>query len=136
MAINFKRLEEISRALKTTEQTGKCFHTTFIFHGSKLLSISKNNYTKSHRSHKYGEYVSRRGVGTYTAAMHGELSAILKLGLTNCSHLTFVNIRIDNNNNPAKSKPCINCQRILDSVGYKYLHYYDGEKYIKEKYKL
>lgn len=96
-----------------------------------MLTIGMNDYGKIHRSHKWGDYKSTRANSKYTAALHSELSAIIKLGLSDCSHLTIVNIRIDNNNNPAISKPCVNCRKILEQVGYKNLYYFDGKKYIK-----
>jgi len=131
VAINFSKLEEITRALKHSKQTGKCFHTTFAFKGSKLLAIGINNYTKQHPLHKFGPYKSSKG-GDYKAGIHSEVSAIIKLGLEDCSAITFVNLRIDNNNKLAKSCPCINCQRVLDQLNYKNIWFYDGEKFTKK----
>jgi len=131
MAINFARLEEITRATKVGLQTGKSFHTTFVYKGSKMLCIASNNYNKSHRHHKYTEYTKPEG--NYKPSLHSEIGALIRLGLTNCSGLTFVNIRIDNNGKAAISAPCNNCARVLKSIGYKNLWYYDGKQYIKEK---
>ena len=132
MAINFSKLEEITRALKHSKQTGKCFHTTFAFKGSKLLAIGINNYTKHHPSHKFGAYKSTKGGDNYNAGIHSEVSAIIKLGLEDCGGITFVNMRIDNNDKLAKSCPCINCQRVLDQLNYKNIWFYDGEKFVKK----
>lgn len=131
--INFKRLEEISLALKVEKQTGRSFHTTFVYHGSKLLCITTNDYTRNHPYYKLGKYKSTRGEGFYEAALHSEIKAIIRLGLEDCSHLTFVNLRIDNNNEIAISKPCINCFNILKGVGFKKLYYFDGNSYVFEK---
>lgn len=134
MAINFKRLEDITRSLKPFNQTGKTFHTTFIYKGSKLLKIGHNSYTKLHREHKFGKYrPTKDDSSRYTAGIHSEMDAIIKLGQTDCSDLTFVNVRINNTGEPAISKPCLNCKRVLEQVGFKTLWYYDGENYIKEK---
>jgi prepilin-type processing-associated H-X9-DG protein len=131
MAINFGKLEEITRALKSSKQTGKSFHTTFAFRGNKLLSIGINNYNKQHPSHKFGKYVPTKSEGNYIAGIHSEISSVIKLGLEDCSDITFVNLRIDNNNKLANSKPCLNCNRVLDQLGYKNIWYFDGHSFIK-----
>lgn len=132
MAINFNRLEDITKGLKGKEQTGRAFHATFIYKGPKLISIGLNNYNKSHKSKKYGVYESNKNYRTYRACIHSEVSAIIKAGVQDCSGLTFVNVRIDNNGKPAVSKPCNNCMKLItEQVGYKNLWYYDGRVYIK-----
>lgn len=132
MAINFNKLEEITRALKHSKQTGKCFHTTFAFKGNKLLAIGINNYKKQHPSHKFGPYHSFKGSGNYIAGIHSEISSIIKLGMESCDDITFCNLRIDNNDKLAKSCPCVNCQRVLDQLGYKNIWYYDGSAFVKK----
>jgi hypothetical protein len=131
--INFKRLELITHALKPALQTGKSFHTTFVYNKNKLICIAHNNYNKIHPYHKFGKYESTRADGDYKAGIHSECSAIIKMGLEDCSRLTFINIRISNEEKPAISKPCINCQRVLDQVGYKNIWYFDGKQYIKKQ---
>ena len=132
MKINFERLEEISRALKSSRQSGRSFHTTFIFHKNKLLSLGCNDYRKQHPYQRFGHYKnSKYNSGNYMPGLHSECSAIIKLGIEDCRHLTFINIRIDNNDKPALSAPCANCQQLLDSVGYRKIWYYDGNKYAK-----
>ena len=132
--INFKRLEEISLALKSEKQTGRSFHTTFVYNGSKMLCIATNDYTRYHPYHKMGHYVSTRTPGQiYEASLHSEIKALIRLGLEDCSHLTFVNIRIDNDNLPAISRACPNCYNILREIGFKKFYYFDGEKYKLEK---
>lgn len=135
MAISFSRLENITSALKCNAQTGRSFHATFVYNGSKLICVAHNDYTKLHRYHKFGKYTKPNDRGNYESGIHGECAALIKLGLFDCSHLTFVNIRVDNNGNPAFSKPCCNCQRLLNQVGYKYIWYFNGENYVKEKFK-
>jgi hypothetical protein len=128
---NFARMERIAKALKPHHQNGKSFHVSFGYHGSKLLAIGINDYSKAHRSHIFGEYKANKRGSKYQSGIHSEISMLLKLGLEDCSHLTVVNIRIDNNGNPAISKPCVNCQAVLDQVSYKALWFHDGESYIK-----
>lgn len=131
MRINFRRLEEICSALKPKYQSGKSFHVTFVYKKNKLLCIANNNYKKNHPYHKFGEYKAIKNGKKYQAGIHSECAALIKLGLEDCSDLTFVNLRVDNNGNPAISKPCANCQRLLDQVGYKKIFYYDGKQYTK-----
>lgn len=126
--INFKRLEELTKALKPIHQSGKSFHVTVVYKKNKLLCIANNNYKKRHPHYKFGHYLATKG-GNYVAGIHSECAALIKLGQEDCSDLTFVNIRIDGNGKPAISKPCKNCQRLLNQVGFKKIWYYDGEKY-------
>jgi deoxycytidylate deaminase len=130
MAINFQKLETITRALKPFHQTGRAFHTTFVFNKKKLVCIANNDYSKQHRYHKFGHYKSKYQAGSYRAGIHSECSALIKMGIEDCSHLTFVNVRIDNGDRVAVSKPCENCQALLKNIGYKKLWYYNGQRYI------
>tara|TARA_R110000765_G_scaffold213066_1_gene318102 strand:- start:1208 stop:1603 length:396 start_codon:yes stop_codon:yes gene_type:complete len=129
--IKFKRLEEIAKALKPIHQSGKSFHVTVIFKKNKLLCIANNNYKKLHPWHKFGRYLPTKSEGVYTSGIHSECAALIKLGRMECDDLTFVNLRIDNNGEPAMSKPCKNCHRVLEQVGYKQLWYYNGNDYVK-----
>ena len=131
MAINFARLESITKALKPRYQTGRAFHATFVFNKSKLICIANNDYSKLHPYHKFGEYKAVSNKDQYVAGIHSECAAIIKLGLEDCSHLTFVNVRINNHDQVAISKPCINCARLLSQIGYKHLWYYNGNAYVK-----
>ena len=131
-----KRLEkciEISLGLRPSKQTGRSFHTTFIFDKKRILSIGTNDYNKHHPYHKMGEY---RGFKSnpehYRPCFHSEISALLRLGDEDCSRYVFVNVRIDNNNKISMAKPCQNCQKILDGVGYKKIIYSTSEKGFEE----
>lgn len=119
MAINFKNLEETGKALKPIHQTGRSFHVTFVFKKNKMITIAHNNYNKEHPYYKFGKYrpIKSRWAD-YQAGIHSEIAALIKLGTEDCSGYTFVNVRIDNNGNPANSKPCKNCQKVLDQIGY------------------
>lgn len=134
MAINFRRLEEITKALKPRLQSGKSFHVTFVYKKNKMICIANNNYKKNHPYHKFGKYNSTKNGKNYQAGIHSECAALIKLGEEDCSDFTFVNLRVDNNGDIAISKPCPNCQRLLDQVGYKNLWYYDGESYVKSTF--
>ena len=115
---------EITKCLKRDKESGRSFHTTFIFDKGKLLSIGFNNYNKLHRSTKFGKYKgTKANPDQYIAGLHSEIDAIIKLGRTDCSRLSFINIRIDNNDCPNMSKPCENCFRVLQGLGFKQIYY-------------
>lgn len=123
-----KKCVEITKCLKKDKETGRSFHCTFIFEKNKLLSIGFNNYKKLHRKHKFGDYKgTKANPDQYVAGIHSEIDAIIKLGRTDCSKLTIVNTRIDNNNNINISKPCENCMRVLRLLGYKNIYYFDSD---------
>lgn len=124
---------EIARALKPTNQTGQFFHTTFICKKRKILAIGINNYNKTIDTRKWGEYKPNKALNTesYRPGIHSEISALIKLGREDCSDLDFYNIRIGNNDEIMVSRPCPNCQRVLEQVGFKNVYYYDERKRIQ-----
>lgn len=124
---------EISLALKPKMQTGRCFHTTFAWEKNKLLAIGVNNYTKPHPAAKFGAYKpTKEGTTHYQSGIHSEISALLKLGIENCSKIEFLNLRIDNNGNLGYSCPCPNCSGVLATVGFKKLFYFNKKKELCE----
>jgi deoxycytidylate deaminase len=119
-----ERCVEITKGLKPQKQNGRSFHTTFIFHKARILSIGYNDYKKLHPYHRLGKYVGyKTNPENYQPCLHSEISAILKLGEEDLSKYSFVNVRIDGKNNLALSKPCPNCERVLRQVGFKRLFY-------------
>jgi deoxycytidylate deaminase len=121
---------EIAKCLKKHKESGHSFHVTFIYDKSKLLSVGFNNYRKLHRSHKFGKYKGTKdNPERYVASIHSEIDALIKLGRSDCSRLTFINIRIDNNNKPNIAKPCSNCLRVLQGVGFKNIYYTTMQDY-------
>lgn len=115
---------EICNCLKKDKQTGRSFHATFIYDKNKLLSIGFNNYNKLHRHHKFGKYKgTKENPEKYVAGLHSEIDALIKLGRTDCSRLTFINIRIDKNNCANMAKPCENCFKVLQGIGFKNIYY-------------
>jgi deoxycytidylate deaminase len=122
--VKINKCIEITKCLKKHKETGHSFHATFIYDKNKLLSIGFNNYKKLHRSHKFGIYKGYKdNPEKYVASIHSEIDALIKLGRTNCSKLTFINIRIDNNGNPNIAKPCSNCLKVLQDVGFKNIYF-------------
>ena len=122
-----KKCIEITKALREERSSGRSFHSTFIFDKSKLLSIGFNNYKKLHRRNTFGPYKGTKdNPDQYIAGIHSEIDAIIKLGRTDCTGLTFINIRVDNNDMPNISKPCENCFRVLQGLRFKHIYYIDS----------
>lgn len=125
MAINFNKLIETSVALKAN-QTGRCFHTSFILSKGKVLAIGMNDYNKLHLNHRFGQYHPRKinSDKHYVAGIHSEIDSILKLGRVDFSRYELVNIRIDNNGKLACAYPCPNCLRVItDQLQFKRIYY-------------
>ena len=124
---------ELAKAMKPAKQTGQFYHITVICKKRKVIAIGFNNLCKRHPSHKWGEYIAYKTnyPEHYAAGVHSELSAIIKCGHEDCSQFDFFNIRINNHNEVAPSKPCLNCQRILKQVGYNNVYYFDNNLNLK-----
>lgn len=115
---------DIAKCLKKHKETGRSFHCTFIYEKSKLLCIGFNNYNKLHRSTKFGIYLGYKdNPEKYIASMHSEIDALIRSGYSNCSKLTFINVRIDNNNQVNIAKPCRNCFNVLKQYNFKKIYY-------------
>ncbi|MBC8409589.1 MAG: hypothetical protein H8E12_12830 [Rhodobacteraceae bacterium] len=87
------------------------------------MSIVTNNYNKTHPITDRFNYRKEGNDKEYRPSIHSELSAWLKLGKEDCGDLTFVNIRVNNNEKLGMSKPCDGCKSLLDKVGYKNFYY-------------
>lgn len=118
---------ELARALRGSRQTGQSFHVTVICKKRKVIAIGINSYVKLCPSHRVGIYVPNKTQrkDTYTPGLHSEISAIIKAGYTDCKEFSFFNIRINNKDEVAPSKPCPNCQRVLHQIGFKSVYYFD-----------
>ncbi len=122
--MDFKRYVNLSYAL-VNQKAHRCFHTSFIVRKGKILAIGINQIKTHPKIRAYG-YHSLCG-------LHSELDAALKLGLTDCSNLTLVNIRIDGQNKVNMSKPCRFCQRLIRDLNFKQV-FYSNEHGEFEKY--
>jgi deoxycytidylate deaminase len=118
---------EFARALRGSKQTGQSFHVTFICKKRKVIAIGVNSYIKLCPSHKVGSYLPNKSQrkDAYVPGLHSEIAAIIKAGYTDCSDFVFFNIRINNKDEVAPSKPCPNCQRVLHQIGFKSVYYFD-----------
>jgi deoxycytidylate deaminase len=119
-----KKCIEITKCLKKHRQTGRAFHCTFVYEKSKLLCIGINNLKKLHRKNIFGVYKGfKDNPEKYIASIHSEIDALIKMGKTDCSKLTFINVRIDNEDNVKIAKPCQNCMKVLQGLGFKNIFY-------------
>jgi deoxycytidylate deaminase len=120
----FNRLVEVSKAMKDRRQTGMRFHTTFFLKKSKIVCVGWNDYNKSHRSHKLGEYKAHKFCkDAYRPSIHSECAAVIKFGETDLSNYEICNVRIDNNSDISLSKPCPNCMKLITSLSPKKIFY-------------
>jgi deoxycytidylate deaminase len=118
---------EFARALRGRKQTGQSFHVTFICKKRKVIAIGVNSYIKLCPAHRVGPYLPNKTQrkDTYIPGLHSEIAAIIKAGYTDCGDFVFFNIRINNHDEVAPSKPCPNCQRVLSQLGFKSIYYFD-----------
>jgi hypothetical protein len=116
--MNFLRLKDISLALYDKDKDGRNNHFAFVLNKSKLLSIGINQYNKTHPRVLDYDYKSHSG-------LHAELSACLKLGLTNCSNLTIVSTRVNRNSKLDNAKPCFGCADLIRKLNFKSCYFTD-----------
>lgn len=122
-----KKVRELAYAMYGKYRTGKQFHLTAIFSNKKMLSIGWNDYRAIHPAHRFGEYKPyKANTDDYQPSVHSEVAALIRLGEQNTKKYTFVNVRIGPNGFVNLAKPCANCQRVLEQIGFKKLYYSDA----------
>lgn len=118
-----ERLIEIARSL-SYKREGRSLHFSFILNKNQLLVTAVNSYKKIHPFHKFGEYLpTRESSEKYIAGIHSECNAIRefinRFGQSDFSGLTMFNVRIGTDGVAMMAKPCLNCQRLLNSFNFK-----------------
>lgn len=118
-----ERLIEIAKTLMHCRE-GRSLHFSFILKNNQLLVTSVNSYKKLHPYHRFGPYKPLKvNCLNYIAGVHSEISAIReyinKFGNSDFSGLTLFNVRLSKSGEEMLSKPCGNCQRVLDSFNFK-----------------
>jgi len=89
-------------------------HFTYIMDGSRIVSWGYNKVKKTHPlAKKYGHLFN---------CIHSELDALIKArdSLDKCK---VVNVRIKKNGNVGLSKPCPQCQKMLEDHGVERVYY-------------
>lgn len=121
-------LIDLARIYRPEKQTGQHFVVAGAFKKNRLVGLGFNNYNKLHPYHRFGHYKPTRDSNAkYKPSLHGEIDLLSKLK-HNPSEITFAVARINNKNEVALAKPCINCQTVLDKVGFHRIIYSISEK--------
>jgi deoxycytidylate deaminase len=103
-------------------------HFAFIFLRNKLLSIGQNNMeSTSVFTYKMGQKFNVEHNKKFPY-IHAEIDAISRLwGKTHIGpRMTLVSLRLDKHGEYRRSKPCVHCSKVLDSLGLTVI-YFDEE---------
>lgn len=104
----------MARVLKPRVKIGKSHHCSFAVYKSRVICVGVNDYTKSHRHHRFGHYRDYKGFTTpYEASMHSEAALAIRLGEESWEDYEIVNIRVGNNDDIRMACPCANCVNML-----------------------
>jgi hypothetical protein len=104
----------------------RCYHYAAAFDGNKLIAFTKNNPIKTHaRAYRIGEDFNLPKYKEYPF-YHAESHLISKL-LDKYSSIdpnwSIVVMRINRKGFVLGSKPCENCDKLLDAVGLTNIYY-------------
>ena len=119
---------------KGATSNGRTFNVTFAVKKSKIIAIGINDYDRHMVGYcKSLKTVYRRfGEPSYKPSLHSEMSSLLKIGMDDCSDISFYNVRLNRSCHCCNSQPCSNCFHMLKSVGYKHIYFYDNTMNICE----
>lgn len=96
------------------------YHFTIAFDGNKPILICQNNPIKiNHKAYRIGQQFNIRTYQDFPY-VHSEsylISKLLDRYNSINTNLSIVNVRINRQGRILLSKPCENCQKILDAVG-------------------
>lgn len=130
------RFVNLAKALfnKSACSNGRTFHCCFAVKKGKILAVGINDYKRKIEGYnrKLKTTVKYYGEDSYHLSLHAEISALLKLGLEDCSGIEFYNVRLNKGCHCCHSAPCDNCLRMLKIVNAKRLYYYDIDMNIRE----
>ncbi len=123
------RYVNLAKALfrKGATSHGRTFNACFAVKNSKVIAIGLNDYDKdmSGYNRRLKTVYKKYGEETYVPSLHAEVSSILKVGVDDCSTLSFYCIRLDRMCHCQNSQPCANCMRMLRMVRAKNVYFYD-----------
>ena len=122
--MNFERYVDVAKALKLTEQTGRCFHCALIIKQKKIICIGVNRYNKTNRISATYKPTKVTNVKHFMSGIHAEIQAMGKLKhMESFSKLHLVSIRINNQNQLDDACPCSGCAFELGRVDFKHIWY-------------
>lgn len=123
------RYVNLAKALfrKGATSHGRTFNVCFVTRKSKVIAIGLNDYDRnmSGYNRRLKTVYRKYGEKSYIPSLHAEISAILKIGIDDCSSLSFFNVRLDKGCHCKNSQPCANCLRMLRMVGAKNIYFYN-----------
>lgn len=129
------RITEFSKLLfqNNEEFNGRCFHLSFILHGSKILSYAQNTYDHHHLEHKFGVYKDSRCNHSYQSGRHSEAEVIKKfenmIRFPEWKKYTLVNVRVDNNGKLNYAAPCNNCWfNLIEPRGFRRIYFSNNKE--------
>lgn len=130
------RYVNLAKALfrKGATSHGRTFNLCFVTKKSQVIAIGLNDYDKCMDGYnrKLKTVYKKYGERTYVPSLHAEVSSILKVGVDDCSSLSFYCIRLDKGCHCQNSQPCANCLRMLRMVRAKNIYFYDKDMNICE----
>lgn len=122
--MNFNRFVDIAKALKLTEQTGRCFHCAFAVKQKKIVCIGVNRYNKTNKISASYKPTKTTNVKNFISGIHAEIDLICKMkAIEDFSRFHLVSIRINNQNELDDACPCPNCAYHLGKVDFKHIWY-------------
>lgn len=96
----------------------RCRHVSFIFKGSRILSVGVNS-KKTHPLNSLYPYVGRLGEDiTSFVGTHSEMKAVLNSSRNFSRGMKFVNLRLNRNMEFDSSRPCLGCEQMLSRLGF------------------
>lgn len=105
------------------------YHFTIAFDGNKPVLICQNNPIKiNHKAYRIGQQFNIRTYQDFPY-VHSEsylISKLLDRYNSIDTNLSIVNVRINRQGRILLSKPCENCQKILDAVGLRKVYWTTG----------
>lgn len=127
---NPKIIQKSIEIAKSIPVAGKPHHFAFGYHRNKLLAIGTNSYDETSSVNYFN-----RKFGTEYYAIHAELDLIKKLwGKIHIDKsLKVVILRTNRFGQLRISKPCSNCQTLLDGLGINKIWYSDSQGNIVEQ---
>lgn len=130
------RYVNLAKALfrKGATSHGRTFNVCFVVKKSQVIAIGLNDYDRNMGGYnrKLKTVYKKYGEKTYIPSLHAEISSILKVGIDDCSAMSFYCIRLDKGCHCQNSQPCANCMRMLRMVRAKNIYFYDKDMKICE----
>lgn len=131
MKIIQKTIKKAYNVWEPTKEV-RCYHYAAAFNNNKMICFAQNDpNVLTNKAYKIGKKFNIKRYREYPYA-HAESSLVSKLlhrYNTICPNWKIVVMRINRQGRILGSKPCCNCQKILDAVGLTDLYYSNDNGY-------